>query len=160
MSDSRLRELIELNNIMTNEEAAIEYFRANGWLDRHDAAVTAAARHEAWEAARKLDKMDGDEYVRVFQRRRRSYDNLIQYKDVDEVIEALRRYKEKKFEAGDEVVCEDGKRFIVLYVGDNVFCWDGDNAIRGYNCGTSNLTKTGRSIPVIKDIAKFLGDEI
>ena len=165
MSDSRLRELTELNNIMTNEEAAIEYLRANGWLDRHDAAVTAAARHEAWEAARKLDKMDGDEYVRVFQKRRRQYTNLIHHKDVDEVIEALRRYKEKKFDVGDEVVSKDGKRFIVLYVGNNdvgnnVFCWDGDSAIRGYNHGTSNLTKTGRSIPVIKDITKFLEDEI
>ena len=160
MSDLRLRELMELNNIMSNEEAAIEHLRITGWLDKHDADVTSAARHEAWEAARKLDKMDGDEYVRVFQKRRRRYDNLIQHKDVDEVIEALRRYKEKKFEVGDEVVCEDGKRFIVLYVGDNVFCWDGDSAIRGYNHGTSNLTKTGRSVAVIKDITKFLEDEI
>lgn len=160
MSDSRLRELIELNNIMTNEEAAIEYLRANGWLDRHDAAVTAAARHEAWEAARRLDKMTPEEYVDVFKKRRRQYTNLIHHKDVDEVIEAFRRYKEEKFEVGDEVVNEDGERFIVLYVNDNVFCWDGDSAIRGYNHGTSNLTKTGRSIPVIKDITKFLEEEI
>lgn len=160
MSDSRLRELIELNNIMTNEEAAIEYLRVTGWLDKHDADVTTAARSETWEAARRLDKMTPEEYVDVFKKRRRQYTNLIHHKDVDEVIEALRRYKEEKFEVGDEVVDEDDKRFIVIYIGDNVFCWDGDSTIRGYNHGTSNLTKTGRNIPVIKDITKFLEDEI
>lgn len=174
MSDSRLRELIELNNIMTNEEAAIEYLRANGWLEKHDADITTAARSETWEAARRLDKMTPEEYVDVFKQRRRRYTNLIHHKDVDEVIEALRRYKDEKFEVGDEVVGEDGERFIVLYVcdnvscwdgdstirGNNVFCWDGDSTIRGYNHRTSNLTKTGRSIPVIKDITKFLEEEI
>lgn len=160
MSDSRLRELIELNKIMTNEEAAIEHLRVTGWLDKHDADVTMAARSETWEAARRLDKMTPEEYVDVFKKHRRQYTNLIHHKDVDEVIEALRRYKEEKFEVGDEVVDEDDKRFIVIYIGDNVFCWDGGNAIREYNRGTSNLNKTGRSIPVIKDITKFLEDEI